>query len=179
MNRSPLIRLTETALLAALLCVCAPFSLPIGPIPITLATFAVYLVGALLPPVYAAQAVGLYLLLGLCGVPVFSGFRSGAGVLLGPTGGYLLAYLPAALLAAWLLRRPKLWKYPVVLTAATAVIYVIGTAWYMFTTGTDLLPACAACVVPFLPGDALKIAAATAIAPTVRHFLSRTEKPVG
>lgn len=174
MNR-PLIRLTETALLAALLCVCAPYSLPVGPIPITLATFAVYLVGALLPPAYAAQAVGLYLLLGLCGVPVFSGFRSGAGVLLGATGGYLIAYLPAALLAAWLLRRPKLWMYPVVLIAATALIYGIGTLWYMLSTGTAFLPACAACVLPFLPGDALKITAATVIAPAVRHGLARLD----
>ena len=72
MNRSSLLRLTEIALLTALLCLCAPYSFPVGPIPITLATFAVYLIGALLPPAFAVQSVGVYLLLGLCGVPVFA-----------------------------------------------------------------------------------------------------------
>lgn len=175
MNRSSLLRLTEIALLTALLCLCAPYSFPVGPIPITLATFAVYLIGALLPPAFAVQSVGVYLLLGLCGVPVFSGFRSGAGVLLGATGGYLIAYLPAAFLAAFLLHRPhpKLWQYPVAMLAATVVIYGFGTAWYILTTGTPLLPALLACVVPFLPGDAIKIAAASVVAPTVRHHLER------
>ena len=175
MNRSALLRLTEIALLTALLCLCAPYSFPVGPIPVTLATFAVYLIGTLLPPVFAVQSVGVYLLLGLCGVPVFSGFRSGAGVLLGATGGYLIAYLPAAFLTAFLLRRPhpKLWQYPAAMLASTAVIYAIGTAWYILATGTAFLPACLACVVPFLPGDVLKIAAVTAIAPTLRRYLGR------
>ena len=78
-----------TALLAAALCVMAPLAVPLGPVPVTLATLGVYLAAGLLGPWRGAAAVGLYLLLGAVGVPVFAGFTAGFPVLFGVTGGYL------------------------------------------------------------------------------------------
>jgi len=164
-------RLTQTiraALLAAVWCLLAPVSLPLGPVPVSLGTFCLYLTAGLLPPLYAAQAVGLYLLLGLCGLPVFAGFQSGFGALLGPAGGFLMAYLPAVLLAAWLGRRGGKGAYPLALTAATLLLYGCGTLWYAYTTGVTATGAALVCVVPFLPGDAAKLAVACGLCPHLR-----------
>lgn len=157
-------------LFAALLCVLSPWSLNLGIIPITLATFAVYLCGALLPPWQALAACGVYLALGCCGVPVFSGFRGGLYCLISPTGGYLLGYLPCVLLVSLL---PRLWHcravaYPVAMAVGTAVLYLCGTVWYCLVSGVAFVPALQVCVVPFLPGDAIKITCASALAAALR-----------
>ena len=170
-------RLTQTiraALLAAVWCLLAPISLPLGPVPVSLGTFCLYLTAGLLPPLYAAEAVGLYLLLGLCGLPVFSGFQSGPGALLGPTGGFLLAYLPAVLLASWLGRRwPHKGAYPLALTAATLVLYGCGTLWYAYTAGVTVVNAALVCVLPFLTGDGVKLAAACGLFPRLQKRIFR------
>ena len=170
MKNDRLISSVQAALLAALLCLLSPHSLPLGPIPLTLGTFGVYIAAALLPPLYAGEAVGLYLLLGACGLPVFSGFGAGAAALVGPTGGFLMGYLPAAVLAAWLLKQKRApFMYPLALTAATAVMYLCGTLWYMYTAQMALLPALTVCVLPFLPIDAIKIAAASVLCILLRR----------
>ena len=87
-----------TGMMAALLCVAGPLSLPVGPVPLSLATFAVYLAGAVLGWKRGTAAVALYLLIGLCGLPVFSGFSGGFQKLAGVTGGYLVGYLFCALI---------------------------------------------------------------------------------
>ena len=84
------------AVLAALLCVVAPLSVPVGPIPISLASFAVYLAGAFLGWKRGTAAVAVYILLGAAGVPVFSGYEGGLQKLAGVTGGFILGYLPCA-----------------------------------------------------------------------------------
>lgn len=154
-----------TAIFAALLCVMAPFSIPIGAIPITLATFAVYLTGGMLGRRRAFVAVLIYLVIGFIGVPVFSGFRGGAGVVLGVTGGYLIGYLPAAYITGLFadLFKTKKYMLPVGMLAGTAVLYLLGTAWYVIATGSAVIPAISVCVVPFLLLDALKIIAASVL----------------
>ena len=84
-------QLVRIALMAAVLCVLAPWKIPVGPIPITLASFGVYLAAGVLGPLEGTVAVVIYVLLGAVGVPVFSGFTGGAGCLLGVTGGYRVA----------------------------------------------------------------------------------------
>ena len=90
--------MTLIAVMAALICVAGPLSIAIGPIPLSLASFAVYLAGAVLGAKRGPLAVAIYLLIGLVGVPVFSGFSGGFQKLIGVTGGYLVGYLPCALL---------------------------------------------------------------------------------
>ena len=147
--------LTSAALLAALTAVLSQLAIPLpGLVPVSLATFAVLLSGALLGPKW-----------GTVGAPVFAGMRGGPGVLAGPTGGYLIGYAVAAFLVGLLLTlRPARWMLPLSMLAGALAYYALGTAWYMLSTGNGLMGALSACVLPFLPGDALKIAAASLVA---------------
>lgn len=165
-------RIVTTALFAALLCALAPLAVPIGPVPVTLASLAVYLIGAAVPPRPATGAVAVYILLGAAGLPVFSGFSGGLAKLLGPTGGFIFGYLPCAVLISLFSSRFKSRRGLVGgMLCGTAALYLCGTAWYLVWTGTRLGAALMACVVPFLPGDALKMLAAAAIGPVLRRRL--------
>lgn len=166
-------QITVSAMLAALLCVVSPFSipLPMSGVPLSLATLFLYLGASLLPLAASLSSVTVYLLLGAVGLPVFSGAMGGIGRLVGPTGGFLLGYLPmtATVGLCVLLLRPergryrKLIVYPLSMIAGTAVLYTFGCVMYHFSTGVSLPAAIAACTLPFLPGDALKIVASTAL----------------
>ena len=90
--------LAYIALMAALIALCAWISVPLGPVPFTMQTFGIFAALGLLGGRRGTLAFLIYLLLGIVGLPVFSGFSAGAGVLFGATGGYLLGYLAAALL---------------------------------------------------------------------------------
>ena len=169
--------MTIIAVMAALICVAGPLTIAIGPIPLSLATFTVYLAGAVLGAKRGTLAVALYLLLGAVGVPVFSGFSGGIQKLASVTGGYLIGYLPCAWLSGLGAEcadegEKKGWMLPAMMTAGTAVMYLIGTAWFMIQTGNTLGGALGLCVLPFLPGDTVKIAAATLLTVPVRRAVS-------
>lgn len=179
-------QLALCGVMAAVLCVIAPISIPIGPISITGATFAIYLTLYLLGGLWGTASVLVYLLVGFVGLPVFSNYMGGAARLLGPTGGYLVGYLPMALLSGflvqWAFRRfgerdGKGWITVAVqflgLALGTAVLYAFGTAWYCVQAGVDLQKALAACVFPFIPFDLLKMAAALLVGVPVRRRLER------
>ena len=85
--------LTITALMAAIICIMGPVVIPIGMVPMSFANFAIYLTVLLLDKKKAVLSVGIYLLIGFVGLPVFAGFIGGAGKIFGPTGGYLVGYL--------------------------------------------------------------------------------------
>ena len=170
--------MTMIAVMAALLCVVGPLTIFIGPIPLSLATFAIYLAGAVLGAKRGALVVALYLLIGLVGVPVFSGFSGGLQKLAGVTGGYLIGYLPCGWISGLGAGRDpgkdssKL-RLPAFMALGTAVLYLIGTAWFMLQTKNGLAASLGMCVIPFLPGDACKIIAATLLAPPIRRALDR------
>ena len=153
-----------TALFAALICVVAPFSLQIGPIPISLATLAVYFTASAAELSVSLPATLVYILLGGVGVPVFSGFQGGFQKLAGVTGGYIIGYIPCVLTIGLLLKlsRKKI-MLPLSMAAGTAVLYAFGTAWFLVLTGRGIAYALGVCVLPFLAGDAAKIAAASAL----------------
>ena len=169
--------MTRVALMAALLCVLGPLTVAIGPIPLSLATFAVYLAGAVLGPKRGTLAVALYLLIGSVGVPVFSGFSGGVQKLAGVTGGYLAGYLACAALTGLGVNdaRPSAWRLAGMMVVGTVALYAVGTAWFMLQTKNPLGAALGMCVLPFLPGDAVKIAAATAVSPTIRRAVQWTK----
>jgi len=111
-------------------------------------------------------------------VPVFSGFQGGFQKLIGVTGGYLVGYLPCALITGLAVTPNSLeteprWKLPAFMALGTAVLYLIGTAWFMIQTKNNLAASMGMCVIPFLPGDAVKIVAASLLAPPVRKALYR------
>lgn len=170
-------RNVTTALLAAVLCMVAPLAMPLGPIPVSLATLGVYLVAGLLGPWRGCTAVGVYLLLGGLGVPVFAGFTGGFPQLFGPTGGFLWGYLLCALTVGLLVRHlPRPALVPVCLLAGAAVLYAAGTAGYMLHTGAPLGGALLVCAVPCIPGELVKIAAATGLILSLQKPLARLTK---
>ena len=180
-------QLALCGVMAAVLCVIAPISLPIGPISITGGTLAIYLTVYLLGGVWGAVSTLVYLLVGMVGLPVFSNYTGGAARLLGPTGGYLAGYLPMALLAGaviqWSAHRfdekgrlgtaIALAVQLAGMALATAVLYAFGTAWYCVQAGVGLQKALAACVFPFIPFDLAKMAAALAVGTPIRRRLER------
>ena len=157
--------------MAALICVAGPLSIPVGPIPLSLATFAVYLAGSVLGRKKGTIAVALYLVIGVIGVPVFSGFSGGFQKLAGVTGGYLIGYLPCAYLSgvgAEKREKAGWWFHPLMMVAGTVLLYLVGTIVFMLHTGNGLIASLSLCVIPFLIGDAIKIAAATLLTVPVR-----------
>ncbi|MGN1007475.1 MAG: biotin transporter BioY [Butyricicoccus sp.] len=158
-------QLCYTALFAALTAVCSQLVIPTPwMIPISMSTLAVFLSGALLGAKWGTLAQAVYLLLGLAGVPVFAGFRGGFQVLAGPTGGYLIGYLAAAALTGLLVSRVRArWMPPLAMAVGLAACYAFGTVWFMVLNQTALGAALGMCVLPYLPGDAVKIAVASVL----------------
>ena len=164
--------LTLTALFAALLAICAWISIP-ATLPFTLQTMGLFMAMGLLGGKRATLAVLLYLLLGMIGIPVFSGFRGGPGVLMGVTGGYLIGFLIAAL-AYWLItaKSSKLWVMIAGMVTGMVAYYVFGTAWFMLFYARaygaiGLGAALSMCVIPFIIPDLLKLALAVAAVKTI------------
>ena len=100
-------QMAVTALMAAALCVLGPLSVPIGAIPISLSNFVICLTAWLLGPKFGTLSVAVYLLIGLVGVPVFSGYGAGIAKLAGPTGGYLVGYLLLAFIGGLFIEKSK------------------------------------------------------------------------
>ena len=149
-------RLVLISLFAALMAVVSPFSIKIGPIPLSFATLIVMLTSFVLGNKDGAIVVFVYILLALFGIPVLSGFKSGAAALFGMTGGYIFGYLPLAFLSSYF--GYDNWKNKMLgMLLGTIVLYTFGTIWFMVYTHTALWPSLLACVLPFLPGDFIKM----------------------
>ena len=198
-------------LFAALTAICSWISIPLGftPIPMNLATLAVFLAGGLLGPKYGPVSITVYALAGAVGIPVFAGFRGGFSVLAGPTGGYIIGYIAAAFVVGLLCshafnrrhsdqsessmsesravgssmpessmsgssraeRGLMIMRVVIALVLGLAACYALGTLWFMISTNTNVGAALVACVIPFLPGDAIKITAATILLPKLHKFI--------
>jgi biotin transport system substrate-specific component len=175
--------MTRAALMAAVTAVAAQIAIPLpfSPVPFTLQVLAVILSGLLLGPRYGALAQAIYLLVGAIGVPIFAEFRGGLGVLLGPTGGYLLSYPIAAAVAGLAAGAARSASRGRALTVSflwgcvgLAVIYAFGAVWLSVVTDLPLAVAVAQGVLIFVPFDLIKVvlaalvavAAAPAIAPS-------------
>ena len=164
-------RICKIGILSALIALCAWITIP-GPVPFTLQTFAVFLAIMLLGWKDGFFAVAVYVVLGVAGLPVFSGFRSGIGVLLGATGGYIVGFLLAPFIMLPFERRGRAAR---ILSAAAALVacYVFGTLWYAFVYMSggkefDILSVLLACVVPFIIPDVIKIALSFAVSERLR-----------
>jgi len=158
------------SLFAALTAVGAFLAIPIGPVPIVLQNMFVYLAGLLLGSRWGLASVGVYLLAGACGLPVFAGGLGGIGRIIGPTGGYLIGYLPTVFLIGKISARtnPRAIFDVLAMICGSVALYAFGITWLKIITGMTLAKTLAVGMVPFLIGDALKIAAAAAIARALR-----------
>ncbi len=154
-------RMVLAALFAAMTAVCAQVIIPIGAVPVSLSLLPVLLCGALLRPWDAALSMTVYLLMGLFGLPVFSGLQGGPGKLLGPTGGYIIGYIPCVLLIGFISRRkPGILRSALGMACGVLACYLFGTVWYGISAGQNFWTALSVCVLPFLLFDAVKIARA-------------------
>lgn len=158
-------RMTRIALCAALLAPCAWLSVPTQP-PFTMQTFGVFLTLLLLGAKDGTIAIGLYILLGALGVPVFSGFNGGMGALMGPTGGYIVGFLLICLIFGLLCGKGAgIWLKALALLLGLAVCYAFGTLWFVKVYGDmkgpiSTLSALSMCVFPFIVPDLAKLALA-------------------
>ena len=164
-----------TAFVAA----CAHISLPLPftPVPLTLQNFAVILVGMALGPIAGFSAMVLYLAEGALGLPVFtpSGGPAGMAHLLGPNGGFLFSYPLAAATAGWLVRvmQPITTRFRSALAAATAAtlpIFLLGAGWFASYAHHNVSATWSLAVVPFIPGEIVKITAAAGIFSSIRRW---------
>lgn len=165
------------ALMAAVTCILGPLSLaiPVSPVPISLTNLAIYISIYVLGMKRGTLSYIIYMLIGLVGLPVFSGFSGGAGKLFGPTGGYIIGFVPMALLAGWCIDRweNNLFIHFAGLVVGTAICYVLGTAWLAHLTGMTFVAALGAGVIPFIPGDLVKIILSMIIGPIIRKRLRK------
>ncbi len=150
--------------------------LPFSPVPITGQTLAVLLTGVLLGSRRAGLSISLYLLQGAAGLPVFAGGKAGIAHLLGPTGGYLLGFVPAAMLAGWLAEKGWDRRFGTAFTAVllgNVVIYIFGLPWLAYFVGIErvLVAGC----LPFIPGDLMKALLAMMMLPMGWRLLKRLE----
>lgn len=167
--------ITSTALMTAVICILGPLSVPIGPVPISLTNLAIYFTMYILDTKRGIVAYIIYMLLGLAGLPVFSGFQGGPQKLFGPTGGYLIGFIPMALVIGLVV--DKFYKKRVlcivVMEAATWIAYIFGTVWLTVSTGMTFKAALFAGVIPFIAEDFVKMVLAGIFGPVLRDRLRR------
>ena len=147
-----------TALMTAVTCILAPLSIPIGPVPISLTNFAIYLSLYLLDWKKGTVSYILYLLLGLVGLPVFSGF--------------IIGFIPMAIIAGIVIDKfSQRWIQILGMIIGTAICYAFGTAWFCIQAGYTVSAALAVCVIPFIPADLIKMVIAMIVGPEIRKRL--------
>ena len=160
--------MVHCALFAALLAVCAWISIPVTDVAFTLQTFGIFLTLGLLGGKRGSGAILIYLLLGAAGMPVFSGFRGGIGVLAGVTGGYLWGFLFSGIIY-WALER--IGKLPAMI-AGLLVCYLCGSLWFYLYAGGGIWVILLRCVVPYLIPDGMKIALAYSLSRRLSRHLT-------
>lgn len=172
-NKSKVYQMASIGVMAAVICILGPLSIPIGLVPISFTILAIYITLYSLGMKKGTLSLIIYLLVGFAGLPVFSGFTSGPSKLLGPTGGYLIGFIFMALIAGFLIDRffDKWYLCIVGMILGTAVCYMFGTAWLAYQANISAKAALAAGVIPFIPGDLAKIAISAYIGPKIRKSL--------
>lgn len=163
------------AIMTALCCILGPLSIPIGAVPISLTVISVYLCVYSLGCIKGSLAFLVYMLLGLVGLPVFSGYQGGPAKLFGVTGGYIIGFIFMALIAGFFIDHfsSKHWYMHLVgMVLGLAVCYVFGTIYFMLQTNMSLQATLTVCVYPFLAFDAIKIAFSMVAGIAIRRALA-------
>lgn len=170
-------QLALVGLMAAVICVLGPWALniPVSPVAISLGTLAIYFVVSVLGMKPGTISVVIYILLGLAGVPVFTNFTGGPGKLFGPSGGYIIGYIFLALIAGFFVDKfgTNLFVCFAGMVSGTIVLYIFGTLWMGYQMDLTFTQALMAGVVPYIPGDLIKIVIAMAVGGQIRKRLVR------
>lgn len=171
------------AMYAAIICASAFIVIPLGPVPIVIQNMLAIMSGALFGLPQGAAAVGLFMIAGALGLPVFSGGKGGMAVLSGPTGGFITGYFIGAIICGYISKKPepdepifekkKLAKIFLAGLAGFASTYFPGVIQFMRTTDLSFSAAMATCVVPFLPADLVKLVLMVPLAAKLRPVAAR------
>ena len=176
MKNTRITELVLIALLVAILCVSAMITIPVpfSPVPYTAQTLVIALTGMLLTPAQGCTVVIVYILVGVCGLPVFAGLGTGPGAILGPTGGYILSWLITVPVISLLKgRRYVMVRYCMAAVAGLSVSYVMGSLYVMWQTQISPAAALMTGVVPYIVPDLIKLILAAVIARSVGKAVGR------
>ena len=159
-------------LFAALIAVCAQIAVPMT-VSFTMQTFAVCLCAGLLGCKRSTVSVIVYILLGMVGLPIFTGFKSGVAAITGPTGGYIVGFVLTALITGALVQKfgHKFWQLILFMVIGLTVCYAFGTVWFIIAYKATLKAALATCVVPFLLPECGKILLAALLTNRLIRFV--------
>lgn len=159
MRDSSTVKYTMCALFVAFIAICSQIAIHIGLVPISMSLLAIFMAGLLLGTKCGTLSVIVYILLGITGIPVFAGAKGGFAIILGPTGGFLIGYILCAFIVGFVADRFNNKKIIIVIgmVIATIICYVPGVLWYCIITGNTFTMSLKLCVVPFIPGDIIKI----------------------
>lgn len=173
-------KMTYIAIMAVLIVICSWITVPFT-VPFTMQTFAVFCAVLILGGKEGTASVGLYLILGLVGLPVFSGFQGGITHLLGPTGGYIIGFVFSGIIYMLfepLINKNKKFKWPA-LTLGLAACYLIGTLWFVVVCSAkgnaySFTSALMLCVLPYIIPDAVKMILAVFISDKVKKAVFKS-----
>ncbi|MBX4266671.1 biotin transporter BioY [Clostridium estertheticum] len=165
--------LTLIGVMAAVICILGPLSLPIGIVPISLTNLAIYFSVYVLGQKRGTLSYIVYLFIGLVGLPVFSGFSGGFTKLFGPTGGYLIGFIFMAFISGFFIDKfpTKIYMCLLGMILGTIVTYIFGTAWLAYQLNMTFNASLAIGVLPFIPGDIVKMVIALLIGPQIKKRL--------
>jgi len=169
-------QLIMCSIFAALSAVLSQLSIPIGPIPISMTHVSIFLAAGLLGAKYGAASQAVYALLGAVGAPVFTGLSGGFAIIAGPRGGFIIGYIACAFISGFMIERfGRSYKSLIVsMYSGWVITYLFGLSWFIFVTGTPLIESISLCVLPFLPGDALKTILCAALIIRLHPVLTKT-----
>ena len=174
MKKQNILDITMIALMTSIICIIAPFSVPIpfSIVPISCATFAVYLSAGILGAKSGVISVAIYILLGFVGVPVFAGWSAGAGVVLGPTGGYIFGFMIIAYFTGTFIKRcnNSIFYMAVGMIIGTIGCYGIGSVWLGLQLNLSIWQALMVGVIPYVLGDVIKMVFALFIIKSLRSY---------
>lgn len=168
--------MTMCAIMAALMCILGPMSIPIGAVPISFTNLVIYLTVYLLGAKKGCISYLIYLLLGIVGLPVFSGYTGGIAKIAGLTGGYLVSFILLALTSGIVLEKTNrniVWTY-LGMVAGTAVAYFFGTVWFVIQAQCTVPYALSVCVTPFVPFDLIKMVVAIVLGKAIFAALKKS-----
>jgi biotin transport system substrate-specific component len=171
--KNPLRMMVYASLLAALTAASSLFSIQVGDVPVILYNFFVLLMGLLLGSRWGTAAIAVYLLAGSLGLPVFAGGKGGLAILLGPTGGYLIGFLPAVFIIGWISEKFNRRLLPdiIALLCGTAVIYAMGVTQLKIVLDKTWMVSLAIGFFPFIIFDVIKLIAAAVTARAIRPII--------
>ncbi|MCU0632274.1 MAG: biotin transporter BioY [Methanolinea sp.] len=176
LRRQHALFIAQTGAFTAFLAAGSWISIPFIPVPLTLQTLFLFLAGGIMGR-YAVAPVSLYLVMGAMNLPVFHSGTAGIGVFLGPTGGYLVGFLPAALLSGLGFERSSWLPRCAGMAAGLTSLYACGVVWLSLSSGLTLPVAILLGAVPFLPGDILKAAVAYTVTGRIARLKGRSNPP--